>query len=74
MSLVNGSLGEVVDIVYTPSCKPPELPLYVVVRFDNYNGPPWDQGNPNILPITPITLGNYRQIPLYIHVMGTHHT
>ena len=31
MGLVNGSLWEVVDIVYTPGCKPPDLPLYVVV-------------------------------------------
>jgi ATP-dependent exoDNAse (exonuclease V) alpha subunit len=62
--LVNGSLGEVVDIVYTSGCKPPELPLYVVVQFDNYSGPSWDQNDPKSLPITPITLGNHRQIPL----------
>ena len=57
MGLVNGSLGEVVDIVYTPGCKPPELPLYVVVRFDNYSGPPWDQDDPIFLTYNTYKIG-----------------
>ena len=38
--LVNGSLGVVKDIVYATSSKPPQLPTYVTVTFDSYNGTP----------------------------------
>ena len=38
--LVNGALGEVIQIVYRPRSNPPQLPAYVVVEFDNYIGLP----------------------------------
>ena len=62
--LVNGSLGVVKDIVYATSSKPPQLPTYVTVTFDSYNGPPWDVNNPKTIPIHPITQGNHSQLPL----------
>lgn len=37
--LVNGSLGTVRAVIYEPNKKPPELPAYVLVEFDKYNGP-----------------------------------
>jgi len=37
--LVNGSLGTLMDIVYAPRVVPPALPLYVLIKFDGYQGP-----------------------------------
>lgn len=62
--LVNGSLGQVRDIVYLVGSKPPALPTYVTVTFNNSTGPPWDETDPKNIPIQPVTRGNHRQIPL----------
>jgi ATP-dependent DNA helicase PIF1 len=62
--LVNGALGVVEHIVYNPTTSPPEPPTYVLVRFDNYVGVPWDELFPHTIPIIPIERGNNRQIPL----------
>ena len=48
--LVNGALGTVVSICYHNST-PPDLPLAVMVRFDNYSGPTLADGT---IPITPL--------------------
>ena len=37
--LVNGTLGTVHAIVYDTNTAPPSLPLYILVQFDNYQGP-----------------------------------
>ena len=34
--LVNGALGYVEKVVYMPGSKPPQLPLYTTIKFDNY--------------------------------------
>ena len=62
--LVNGALGNITEIVYSPSSKPPDVPMYVIARIDNYTGPVWDPTDPRCIPITPISLGNRRQIPI----------
>jgi ATP-dependent exoDNAse (exonuclease V) alpha subunit len=62
--LVNGSLGEVKDIVYPLGSRPPQLPAYVTVEFQGYCGPPWDEQHPQIVPIEPITRGKRTQLPL----------
>ncbi|XP_059076335.1 uncharacterized protein LOC131875721 [Cryptomeria japonica] len=62
--LVNGALGEVVDIVYEYGFKPRDIPTYVITRINNYIGPSWNPTYPKVVPITPISLGNRRQIPL----------
>ena len=49
--LVNGALGKVVSILYNTAATPPMLPLFVVVDFVNYKGPPWDAYNPTYIPI-----------------------
>ncbi|XP_057832940.2 ATP-dependent DNA helicase pfh1-like [Cryptomeria japonica] len=55
VGLVNGSIGLVKNIIYEPNTKPPDLPKFVIVRFQIYKGPPWDIVHPNDIPITPIT-------------------
>ncbi|XP_057837395.2 uncharacterized protein LOC131047633 [Cryptomeria japonica] len=62
--LVNGALGQVREIVYNDGEHPPQLPLFVVVQFQNYTGPPWDHNNPTNIPIPPISRGLQRQMPL----------
>ena len=48
--LVNGAIGNVVSICYQ-SGGPPDLPLAVMVKFDNYLGPTFPD---NTVPIIPI--------------------
>ena len=62
--LVNGALGNITKIVYTSGSKLPDIPMYVIARIDNYTGPVWDLVDPRCIPITPISLGNRRQIPI----------
>jgi len=64
IGLVNGSLGIVEKNVYNPGCKPPDPPTYVLVRFDNYLGIPWDEVFCRTVPIIPIERGTTRQLPL----------
>lgn len=50
--LVNGALGTIVDIVYSPGKSPPEVqPMFVCVHFDSYSGPMVN----NVVPIAPVT-------------------
>lgn len=52
--LVNSSVGTVRAIVFAPGELPPLLPQYVLVEFDNYNGPtlPTHAG---LFPIIPVS-------------------
>jgi len=38
--------------------------MFTTVLFDKYIGVPFDKNNLNLVPITPITRGNRKQIPL----------
>lgn len=40
---VNGALGVIEEIVYNPEVSPPEPPTYVLVKFDKYEGVPWEK-------------------------------
>ena len=62
--LVNGAIGELTDIIYKPGTRPPNIPMYVVIHFENYSGPPWNQDDPKCVPIVSITLGSWKQIPI----------
>jgi ATP-dependent DNA helicase PIF1 len=64
VGLVNGALGYIQQIYYSPGTKPPQLPMFTTVLFDKYIGVPFDKNNLNIVPITPVTRGNQKQIPL----------
>ena len=47
----NGALGTVVAICYRSGQAPPNLPVFVMVRFDSYRGPTLPDGT---VPISPI--------------------
>ena len=51
VGLCNGAAGTVYDIVYQEGHAPPNPPITVLVRFDNYSGPPFYN---HCVPVTPI--------------------
>ena len=62
--LVNGALEVIEQIVYNLGSSPLEPPMYVLIKFDNYVGVPWDESFPQVVPITSIERGNKKQFPL----------
>ena len=52
--LVNGSLGQVSNIVYLPGQSPPALPHFILCTFPQYTGPPFVSNLPHSVPIVPI--------------------
>jgi len=54
--LYNGAMGTVIDIRFAPGESPLQgnLPLYVIVKMDEYVGPIWDAKNPCHVPIPPM--------------------
>ena len=62
--LVNGSLGILQNIFFYEGSKPPQLPMYATVSFDDNICLPWDIRYPNIVQITPVCRGNHKQVPL----------
>ena len=38
VGLCNGATGTVVDIIYQNNHQPPDLPIAVIVEFENYRG------------------------------------
>lgn len=55
VGLCNGSTGQVLDIIYKSNHQPPDLPIAVVVKFNDYIGPSIS-GTPSLVPIVPITM------------------
>ena len=55
VGLCNGATGTVVDIIYATNHQPPDLPIAVIVRFDDYRGPSISEDLPSCVPICPIT-------------------
>ena len=43
VGLCNGATGTVVDIIYQNNHQPPDLPLAVIVEFENYRGPVFNE-------------------------------
>lgn len=57
VGLCNGSLGTVIDFIYSEGQQPPSLPISVLVQFDKeYKGPSISSRIPNLVPICPVTL------------------
>ncbi|CAB3986136.1 ATP-dependent DNA helicase PIF1 [Paramuricea clavata] len=56
VGLCNGATGTVVDIIYQNNHQPPDLPIAVIVEFENYRGPVFNENQPLCIPIIPITL------------------
>ena len=58
VGLCNGSTGTVVDFIYESNHQPPDLPVAVMVQFDDYRGPPFSETQPSCVPICPITVSS----------------
>ena len=56
VGLCNGAAGTVVDIIYQINHQPPTLPIAVIVEFENYRGPVFNENHPFCIPICPITV------------------
>lgn len=56
VGLCNGSTGTVMDIIYTVPHKPPDFPVAVIVKFDNYISPSPSEKIPSLVAITPVTV------------------
>ena len=52
--LTNGAKGVVKGIIYAPGCKPPSLPICLIVVFEKYYGPPFIESLPKSVPICPV--------------------
>ena len=51
VGLCNGATGTVVDIIYEVKHQPPDLPIAVIVHFDDYRGPSISDTLPSCVPI-----------------------
>ena len=54
VGLCNGATGTIVHFIYHNEQHPPDMPIAVVVKFDNYTGPSISQTFPSCVPIIPI--------------------
>ena len=71
--LVNGAVGVIQQIVYNPGSSSPEPPMYVLIKFDNYVGVPWDESFSQVVPITSIERSTKTQFPLKLTWVLTIH-
>ena len=56
VGLCNGATGIVRHIIYDNNHHPPDLPVAVIVDFDNYRGPAFIDAQPSYVPICPVTV------------------
>ena len=61
VGLCNGATGTVIDFIFEGNHRPPDLPVAVIVQFDNYRGPSFDDTQPSYVPICPITISSESQ-------------
>ena len=54
--------GTVIDIVYENNHQPPDSPVAVIVEFENYRGPVFNENQPLCIPIYPITVPSQTEI------------
>lgn len=54
--LCNGATGTVVDFIYKNGHQPPDLPIAVIVQFDDYRGTSISDTKTSCVPICPITV------------------
>ena len=62
VGLCNGATGTVVDIIYQNNHQPPDLPIAVIVEFEDYRGPVFNENQPLCIPICPITVTSQTEI------------
>ena len=65
VGLCNGATGTVVDIIYQNIHQPPDLPIAVMVDFENYRGPVFNENQPLCIPICPITVVSQTEIGIH---------
>ena len=65
VGLCNGATGTVVHIIFQNNHQPPDLPIAVMVEFDNYRGPVFDENRPLCIPICPITVTSQTEIGIH---------
>jgi len=56
VGLCNGATGTLIDFIYKNNHQPPDLPIAVIVQFDNYRGPSISTIQPSYVPICPVTV------------------
>ena len=55
VELCNGAGGKIGDLIYDNDQCPPNLPIAVIVQFDDYSGPSFIESAPNCFPVCPGT-------------------
>ncbi len=65
VGLCNGATGTIVDIIYQNNHQPPDLPIAVMVEFENYRGPGFNESQPLCVPICPITVASQTEIGIH---------
>jgi hypothetical protein len=80
--IFNGLTGRVYDVIYDDGCKPPDLPLAVIVQVSStYTGPSLLPNVPRLIAVTPVQIAfSYRskmrwrkQLPLMLASARTIH-
>jgi hypothetical protein len=61
VGLCNGATGRIVDIIHQNNHEPPDLPI-VVIEFENYRGPVFNENQPLCIPIYPVTVTSQTEI------------
>ena len=62
VGLCNGATRTVVDIVYQTNHQPPDLPIAVIVEFENYGRAVFNENLPLCISIYPITVASQTEI------------
>ena len=65
VGLCNGATGTVVNIIFHNNHQPPDLPIAVMVEFENYRGPVFDENQPSCIPICPVTVTSQTEIGIH---------
>ena len=65
VGLCNGATGTVVDIIFQNNHQPPDLPIAVIVEFENYTGPVFSQSRPMCVPICSITISSQTEVGIH---------
>ena len=67
VGLCNGATGTVVNIIFNSNHQLPDLPIAVMVEFENYRRPVFDENRPSCIPICPVTVTSLTEIGIGIH-------
>ncbi len=81
VGLCNGAPGTVQQFLFHEGQAPPNLPIAVLVEFDNYTGPPFLADHPKCVPIPPMLAEwnstgkhlSHQQLPLQLRYAMTIH-